>query len=184
MTAHKHAEIMALYAEKAAETNKPWQYFEYKDSAGEWHSLQAMPSFHETREYRLKGERKVVDLSVLIKSGIDCEFLCQGDGETWYIGVLEKITLGHYDGDYQLYDGVSSAYECRPRMNHWHNWQGGDCPLPEGFEVEVLIRGGTKYKDHSVNFVWHHDSGYNNIIAFRVIGLMEDYRWPWEKEDG
>lgn len=56
MTAHKHAKLMALYAQDAAETDKPWERWEYFSEVYGWEQLKAMPSFHVNRKYRRKPD--------------------------------------------------------------------------------------------------------------------------------
>jgi len=118
-------------------------------------------SFMKRMEELAKPELKPVDLSVLAKSGIDCEFF-DVDGFCGFepIGLLGKITnpVG--------YKSSKGSYWpcCRPRMNHWHNWQGGECPLPEGLEIEVVRRGdrgGRMYDGTYGTIGWEHmgDSG-------------------------
>ena len=54
MTAHKHAENMRLYAEDAAETDKPWERWEYKPDYGVWASLDSHPDWFIDWQYRRK----------------------------------------------------------------------------------------------------------------------------------
>ena len=58
MTAYKHADLMLLYAKKdAAETDKPWERWEYKIDGcnGEWLSvLNTHPDWNVNFEYRRK----------------------------------------------------------------------------------------------------------------------------------
>lgn len=52
---HKHAELMAQYAQDAAETDKPWERWErYHDFAGKWVSLTGNPSWYNAAQYRRK----------------------------------------------------------------------------------------------------------------------------------
>ena len=131
------------------------------------------------------GKQKTpVDLSALIKSGIDCEV---SDAKfanavnTYPIRTLVSI------GEKSLRYFVNTAVEyrfCRPRMNHWHVWMGGDCPLPEGLIVDVALRGGDALKEESPHLLrWEHHLDDRDIIAFRVVGLEEGYCWPWEVEN-
>lgn len=58
MAAHPHAELMALYAKDAAETDKPWERWECFDpSLKDWRSLGSHPTWALTIEYRRKPER-------------------------------------------------------------------------------------------------------------------------------
>lgn len=58
MTAHKHAALMMQYAQDAAETDEPWERWEYKNpSATDWH--QCGPHFldwDDGDEYRRKPQ--------------------------------------------------------------------------------------------------------------------------------
>jgi len=70
---------------------------------------------------------------------------------------------------------------CRPRMNHWHAWNGGDCPLPEGLIVDARLRDDYLSENANTNsLIWTKNTGHNNVIAFKVTGIAEGYRWPWE----
>jgi hypothetical protein len=52
---HKHAELMALYAQDAMETDKPWERWErrYKGHTY-WQSLNCCPTWTPVTEYRRK----------------------------------------------------------------------------------------------------------------------------------
>ncbi len=123
---------------------------------------------------------KPVDLSVLIESGIDCEF---GEEEKeWIPGKLHSMrTRSPLYGE--RYTDTWNKY-CRPRMNHVHAWTGGDCPLPEGLVVSVHTRNGILCLRESYDTdYWGHRNNADrkwDIIAFEVIGLADGWCWPWE----
>jgi hypothetical protein len=58
MTAHPHAENMRLYAEDAAETDKPWERWESRSvhaTAGDpWAQHKDHPAWHRLLQYRRK----------------------------------------------------------------------------------------------------------------------------------
>ena len=57
MPAHKHADLMRLYAEDALETDKPWELWEYsQDDGTTWHGFDAgvQPCWLVNTEYRRK----------------------------------------------------------------------------------------------------------------------------------
>ena len=55
MTSHKHAHLMAQYAQDALETDKPWERWEVATISGnEWGSLPGNPIWGEYAEYRRK----------------------------------------------------------------------------------------------------------------------------------
>ena len=54
MTAHKHAALMAQYAQDAAETDKPWERWEWKGGGRGWYPLASEFAFSIHYEYRRK----------------------------------------------------------------------------------------------------------------------------------
>lgn len=130
-----------------------------------------------------------VDLSVLIESGIDCEF-SRGCGFSERTPVIGQLLSSVNDAVYnKVYKNGTGRYfnECRPRMNHVHAWQGGkSCPLPEGLRVKIYFRNITPITslDYSTLIGWSFDGGNwegrdDAIIAFEVMGLDIRYRLPW-----
>jgi len=55
MTAHKHAALMLQYAQDAAETEKPWERWEYNNDRG-WQRCEEHPTWFVCSEYRRKPE--------------------------------------------------------------------------------------------------------------------------------
>ena len=127
-----------------------------------------------------KPTKKVIDLSVLIDSQIDCEF--KPNGGQWYVGKLKEILAS---GLYE--DRLSNIWEqCQPRMNHIHAWQGGECPLPEGFRVKVWYRNDKEGDaGDAFNLRWSNKQGEweSDIIAFEVLGVADGYVMPWEQDN-
>lgn len=56
MTAHKHAALMLQYAQDAAETDSPWERWEFKTDVDTWVELIKNPSWFEDRKYRRKPQ--------------------------------------------------------------------------------------------------------------------------------
>ena len=56
MTAHKHAALMLQYAQDAAETDRPWERWEFKTDGDTWVELSKNPSWFEDRKYRRKPQ--------------------------------------------------------------------------------------------------------------------------------
>jgi hypothetical protein len=55
-------------------------------------------------------------------------------------------------------------------------WGGGECPVPEGVIVEVVIRRDEKLEGVATNFIWYRDITRNNeIIAYRITGLADGW---------
>lgn len=55
MPAHIHAAFIALYAQDAAETEKPWERWEFQSGGGPWCAARDTgPTWHEDSQYRRK----------------------------------------------------------------------------------------------------------------------------------
>lgn len=55
----------------------------------------------------------------------------------------------------------------------WHDWAGGDCPVPEGTMVQAVLRGcgGWSYETHlAEKWSWYHDESDCDITRFRIVG--------------
>ena len=128
--------------------------------------------------------KKVIDLSVLIDSQIDCEFKDKG-AKNWHVskackGLYQESLYGTESGDF--------FEQCQPRMNHIHAWQGGECPLPEGFIVRL-----TKWSVHvphishieltTKQWISSKANEHTTIQAFEVLGVADGYVMPWEQQD-
>lgn len=56
MTAHKHAALMLQYAQDAAETDTPWELWEYKLHGEPWLGCASNPTWSENISYRRKPQ--------------------------------------------------------------------------------------------------------------------------------
>ena len=119
---------------------------------------------------------KKIDLAPCIKSGIDMEFAQNLDYDVWDVGALTGINKNTDVWRPYIKSHTKCYYHCRPRMNHWHSWKGGECPFPEGFEFEVRLR------DEEVTSSWGRwlydpegELEHYDIIAFRIIGTAEGW---------
>lgn len=59
--AHIHAKLMAQYAEDAAETDKPWERWEFCHPRGEYESLNKHPNWVEDNKYRRKTKTVLIN---------------------------------------------------------------------------------------------------------------------------
>lgn len=126
---------------------------------------------------RIKPKLKPVDLSVLIESGIDCEFSSHEFRDP-SIGKLSGVAITHYQR-YRSNGPVSGYDHCRPRMNHIHAWQGGECPVPEGLIIGIYSTfGGIRAEQQVV--VGQNSIDWHSVVAFEVLGLADGYCWPWD----
>ena len=58
---HPHAASMLLYAQDAAETDKPWERWEFKGSDNGFNGCLKHPEWHENFEYRRKPKTITVN---------------------------------------------------------------------------------------------------------------------------
>lgn len=75
MPAHKHAHLMALYAQGALETDKPYARWEIKKEGG-WAGLVAHPAWSGYHEYRRKPK-------MILIGGCRSARACQGASMSW-----------------------------------------------------------------------------------------------------
>jgi len=88
MTAHKHAENMLLYAQDAAETETPWERWEYKlcGYSNPWINIECSPDWSFLCDYRRKPKTRKVTVD-----GVDYEFpeplkeWPKGNKEAWIL---------------------------------------------------------------------------------------------------
>ena len=187
------AQELADFYQKVADGGEIQTYLrESLDSDPEWVDsvYGPRPNCLEPRYWRIKPTQKVIDLSVLIGSRIDCEFTDNCWQAHSYIDILTDIECNAVH-PYTTDDVDISYNKCRPRMNHIHAWQGDECPLPEGFMVKVWYRNGISsmcnhIKDHNkaTNLRWSTCASFKEeIIAFEVLGLADGYVMPWEQDN-
>jgi hypothetical protein len=121
---------------------------------------------------------KVIDMSALIKSGIDCQFH-SGKFISRLIGYMRGVNETQYQA--ACGTGIINYLDCVPRMNHKHVLNDRECPLPEGFIVKVWYREGhAPITGHCVDMswgIWHHLPGF---VVFEVVGVVDGYVLPFE----
>jgi hypothetical protein len=124
---------------------------------------------------KLKPAKKVIDLAALV-DGIDCEFSGTPDFKELYISKMIKAdwrTLVDYNSCHNnMYRGTSY---CRPRMNHKHAWDGGECAI-KGFVVRAWL--------DKEDFVTIHTSDsiidWNDVVYVEFLEVEHGYVMPWE----
>jgi len=122
-------------------------------------------------------ENKIIDLSILIDSGIDVEFPT-GNGTSWFISQLTRIKENSIYVSKHKYN----YDKCRVRQDHWMAWQGGECPLPEGLTVDILTRDGkcgVTNEYWMTHWSWDNTDHSTDIIAFNILGVADGWAYPW-----
>ena len=65
MTAHKHAELIAQYAQDATETDAPWERWEVRsNSESLWRTGSSVICFHSSCEYRRKPRTMTYTITI------------------------------------------------------------------------------------------------------------------------
>jgi len=171
------AKELAVFYTKLAENDNGFKYNStHVDTMG-GPNLYTVPDCMKYFEINPpKPKVKKIDLSVCIKSGIDMEFADEDtDADKWWVvGKLSAIKV--YEKLYYVDEQGANFRFCRVRQNHWHSWQGGSCPLPEGLNVDYRLRGSI-YISPKTEKSWQHDGTATDIIAFKVIGTLEDWEY-------
>ena len=131
-------------------------------------------------------EKNIIDLGKMVGSDIDMEF---ADNNAWFIDYLIEIINTDINNSYPYVTKKrKSIAKCRIRENHWHFWQGGECPLPEGLEIEIMYRCGEAeeslilYHRRIWSNNWLHNSEKYDIIAFKVLGTADGWSYEYETE--
>ena len=115
---HKHAELMALYAQDAQETPEPWERWEFNsigriNSIGrKWSQLTSSPTWVTSIQYR----RKPKTLSVTLADGEVVSWpeplnkLPEHDTQLWYLnGGSTYSCCNSHDNNYLLTDALKSG---------------------------------------------------------------------------
>ena len=93
---HVHADLMALYAEDAKTTDKPWELWQVKDNDGVWWECKNNPLWGGDTEYRRKPKTKIINGVEIpdfqFTPFVGCEFYCAN------IGLPEFHETGHMRG--------------------------------------------------------------------------------------
>lgn len=167
------------------EVEHAWQSF---DCHGSWELERAFKGGYRAAHAKYAPQDKVVDLSVVCGSNIPMKFR-QSD-EPFYYGWLEGIAS---DGMYRA-KGIGKPFSTVEFDTRPVAWFGGECPLPEGVEYNVYLRGdsdglfwrdglGVESKNKSWLWVGLEDDvpHSQDVIAFQVTGLADGWRYPWEQ---
>ena len=123
-----------------------------------------------------KTAKKVIDLSVLIDSQIDCEFKYGGSltPKAWFI---DKLTEIHNEAN--TYKPSLQGYTtyCRPRMNHKHAWLHGECPIA-GF----VVRAWVDKEDFLTVHTSSNSIDWSKIMYVEFLEVEHGYVMPWEQD--
>jgi hypothetical protein len=145
--------------------------------------------YHGTEEHwsydlRMKTPLKQIDWA---KLPVDTLLITQAGYLRYFNGFIDgKVTL-YAEGrtskscrNYPITEYNPSDIQIAPNQP-WTVWQGGNCPIPDGLEYEVITRGGVA---PLINRGCHHiilwsytqngSHSMSEIIAYRLTGKVLD----------
>jgi hypothetical protein len=127
--------------------------------------------------WRIKPAKKVINLSVLIDSGVLCVFFDPSTPSS-ATGKLKEIRDSSYASNNRDSSGRPElSRACKPLMNHKHAWDGGDCPI-KGFVVRAWVD-----KD---DFLTVHTSSnsinWSKIMYVEFLEVEDGYVMPYGGE--
>ena len=179
LTTQEQAQELADFYQKVADGGEIQTYVRRSsDSKPEWIDsvYGPRPNCLEFRYWRIKPTKKVIDLSVLIESGIDCEFSAMGGAcfnrKLIYIAPFKR-SVGRYQDDHNCFHE-----RCKPRMNHKHAWLHNNCPI-EGFVVRAWFdKEDFTTVDTSFNII-----NWSKIMYVEFLEVEHGYVMPWEQDN-
>lgn len=126
-------------------------------------------SFNSNEEWCLIPASKQIDWQKMI--GKPVEYL---QDDEWVLGKLKAYSEG---GKFPfVIEGKGKTFsKARPAHNILFGHNGGECPLPKGFEVSVFYRDGEDDMGECSDFVWEHTKAEDDIISYEIIGISEGY---------
>ena len=91
------------------------------------------------------------------------EFLC---GPTAWTqeqenNLVEKVSCAIAKAEAALAEPQADA-------DGWIPWSGGECPVPAGVRVDVLLRNGKKRQEEPGWLFWGHGQLDGDIVAYRI----------------
>ena len=155
--------------------NKGGQSQSRTHEAGLWGNTQFGPNVTSKQElWRVvpSNHRVPVDMSVLINSGIECEFwndYWMDESNHRTLSYLTSLSVKDFIlGECYVSSGWGDAVYtcCQPKLNHWFSFRNFD-------NLNKVISGMTR-----AGFDVSVDDEY---YAFQIKGLQEGHCWPWEQ---
>ena len=120
--------------------------------------------------------KKVIDLSVLIETGIDVE-LGDFQGVFFLGGHLTHIIEKGSSSMYNASDSTNAHSYARPRMNHKHAWLHNNCPI-EGF----VVRAWVDKEDFLTVHTSSNSIDWSKIMYVEFLEVEHGYVMPWEQD--
>lgn len=130
--------------------------------------------------FRVTTDDEGFDLGTLVKlekdDGTSCPLFGNGTDTLYvlissleYVSGPRKILMNREELT-TLINEILDAREGLPSIPpDFIRWRGGDCPVSEGTEVEVILRNGARFSKKAGALNWDDDNDPRDIIAYRVL---------------
>ena len=130
--------------------------------------------------FRVTTDDEGFDLGTLVKlekdDGTSCPLFGNGTDTLYvlissleYVSGPRNITMNREELT-TLINEILDAREGLPSIPpDFIRWRGGDCPVSEGTEVEVILRNGARFSKKAGALNWDDDNDPRDIIAYRVL---------------
>lgn len=85
--------------------------------------------------------------------------------------MLLLLTIRHRATQAEIMRRALESYYSRVGSFQWKHWNGGDCPVPEDLEVDVILRDGRAYSRRRAGlFEWRNTGGVSDVVAYWFDG--------------
>lgn len=110
-----------------------------------------------------QGGECPVDPDTIVQVRLSCN-----DG--YFIRRAGDLSWHHtnFSGDIVEYRVVEAAKPKVKIPEGFTPWEGGECPLPAGTEIDVVLRNGSQGSGLAGGHRWTHGQNLGDIIAYRV----------------
>lgn len=86
-----------------------------------------------------------------------------------YVSGPRNITMNREELTALIHEILDAREGIPPIPPEFTRWRGGECPVSEGTEVEVILRNGEHISEKAGAFNWDDDDHPRDIIAYRVL---------------
>jgi hypothetical protein len=151
---------------------------------GRYHS----PNEHWSYDLRMKSKLKKIDWTKLPVDTLLTLDLCKVNEERYFSSFRHgMVHFFLYGATSKTADSKLDVLTVKPsnvkiaQDQPWTIWQGGECPIPDGLEYEVITRGGAApftnrgcYQVILWSYTQNGVHSMSEIIAYRLTGKVLD----------
>ena len=102
-------------------------------------------------------------MNEITKELLDALKACLKKGARWH--PADPAVLGAISA---IAKAEATLAEPQADADGWIPWSGGECPVPAGVRVDVLLRNGKKRQEEPGWLFWGHGQLDGDIIAYRI----------------